>query len=113
MGDRICLTIKDGEETSPTLYAHWMGKGLLKEFEMFLKRYPNIRSEPSNLMVNFIIHLGIEMGGVRDGGLYIYPDLKHSSSPDDNGSYVYDVRKKEMIKETRGDYEPDECEESD
>ena len=90
MGDRICLTFTDGDERSPCLYAHWMGQRLLDKAAEFHAKYcGEIRSEPSNWMVNFISWL--RKGAVEDGEYYLYPDEEHSCTPDDNGYWEMDT----------------------
>lgn len=87
MGDRICLTFTDGYETSPTLYSHWHGMGLIELAEAFWARYhEEIRDEPSNMMVNFISY--VREGKIEDGGLYLYANENEACEPDDNGYWI-------------------------
>lgn len=103
MGDRIVLTITDGHETSPALYAHWYGLELLRKMEAFIAEYKGIvRNEPSNLMVNFIVYLRHEP---EDGGLYLYPTEEKACSPDDCGYWVLDVNTWEIRKTENGSFD--------
>lgn len=97
MGDRICLTFTDGEEKSPTLYAHWDGYDLIESArDFYITFHDEIRDEPSNFMFNFVAF--ISNGNVQDGGYYLYPDENKSCSPDDNGFWMMDTTSGEVWK---------------
>jgi len=92
MGDRICLSFVNDrwKERSPCLYAHWKGMDLIDAAESFWAEHSkNIRSEPSNVIVNFISYL--RGGAVEDGQYYLYASEDTACSPDDNGYWEFDT----------------------
>lgn len=108
MGDRICLRFTaegwtGDREVSPTLYAHWYGKDLLKIAANFWKKYKDeLRHKPSNWMVNFIVHL---RDTPEDGGLYLYASDETACGPDDNGYWEFDVDTGVCVKTRMGDFD--------
>lgn len=103
MGDRIVVSFTDGTETSPALYAHWHGLGLLRKLGAFIAEYKDtVRNEPSNLMVNFVVYLRHEP---EDGGLYLYPTAEKAASPDDNGYWELNVNTWEIKKTENGSFD--------
>lgn len=88
MGDRICVTLKDREEYSPTLYCHWAGLRALKALHDALEES---RPEKENILCNLIIKA--MCGECHDSSFYLYNTRENSTMADhDNWSWVFDIR---------------------
>lgn len=88
MGDRICIRLTDGEESTPTFYGHWCGLRGLKVMNETLK-------EPANsmggYMCNFIVKI---MGGEPQKYSFdIWNDGEGNDAADwDWGTWTYHFR---------------------
>lgn len=80
MGERICLRFCDSREVSPVLYSHWDGPHLVSEALRFVSSldYYEFRTEPSNVMVNFILYHCKKM---QDGEYYL-SSMEDACEPD-------------------------------
>ncbi|MCL2295749.1 MAG: hypothetical protein FWC29_01530 [Methanomassiliicoccaceae archaeon] len=87
MGDRICITLKDGEYYSPTLYCHWAGLRALKALHDALEES---RKEKENILCNLIIK--VMEGECCDASYYLYNNRKDAGMTDyDNWSWVFNI----------------------
>ncbi|MDO5862363.1 MAG: hypothetical protein Q4Q58_06200 [Thermoplasmata archaeon] len=87
MGDRICITIRDGERTSPTLYCHWDG---LKAVEAVYRALMDSRPDVNNILMNTAVKLSD--GRSTEGERYIYNNGEADGAADwDNGTWTLDL----------------------
>lgn len=89
MGDRICIRLTDGDETTPTFYGHWCGLRGLKVMNETLH-------EPANsmggYMCNFIVKI---MGGEPQKysfDIWNDDEEKNGASEYDWGLWTYHFR---------------------
>ncbi|MDY0247279.1 MAG: hypothetical protein RBR26_10190 [Methanosarcina mazei] len=87
MGDRICITLKDKNEYSATLYCHWAGLRALKALHEALE---GSRCDKENILCNLVIK--VMCGECSDASFYLYDSRKDSTMANhDNWSWVFDI----------------------
>ena len=88
MGDRICIRLTDGEESTPTFYGHWCGLRGLKVMNETLKGPAN---SMGGYMCNFIVKI---MGGEPQKYSFdIWNDGEGNDAADwDWGTWTYHFR---------------------